>query len=106
MVTPVGEDEGRRTGPAVQVLVGAADGEIDVESVEFDRHDAGAVAEVPDGEGAGSMRAAGQVRHVAQRTGAIVDVVDQHDGRLLVDLGGQVGAIGCKVQAIRALLRA
>ena len=93
-MTPVGEDEGRRAGAAVQVLVGAADGEIDVEGVELDRHDAGAVAEVPDDEAPASMARPVRLRHVAQRTGAIVDVVDQHDGRPLVDHGGEVGVVG------------
>lgn len=78
-------DEGRRAGPAIQVLIGAADREIGPGAIEIDRHDAGAVAEVPDRDRALVVNQAGQRGHVAQGAGLVVDMVDQHDRGVLVD---------------------
>ena len=55
--------ERRRPGTAIEVLVSAADGEIDVRGIESDVDHSGAVAHIPKREGAGRMRCRGQARH-------------------------------------------
>ena len=54
-----GDVEPRRgAGAAVQVLVGAADGEVDAAAGEIDRQRAGGVGEIPQNERAGCVRPA------------------------------------------------
>jgi hypothetical protein len=93
LVVPTrGEDEGGRARSAVQIFVRAADGQIDAGRIERNRQRADAVAEVPDDEGARCMRLAGKACHVAHHAGAIVDMVDQHDGRIAIDQRSEIGA--------------
>ena len=54
-----GIGEPRAAGAAVEIFVGAADGEIGVAGVEVDGHRAGAVAQVPHRQRAGGVRLRG-----------------------------------------------
>ena len=49
-------DERRRAGPAVQVLVAAADGEVGAARLQGHGHRAGRMAHVPEDQGPGRMR--------------------------------------------------
>ena len=79
-VARVRPDEGRRARAAVQVLVAAADGEVGLRGMQIDRHRAGAVRQVPDGQGAGVVRGAREGGHVVHAAAAVVDV-SQHQQR-------------------------
>ena len=58
--------EPRCPRPAVEVLVPAAHGEVDVVRVDVDRHGAGGVAQVPQGEGTDVVGGPGETRKVPQ----------------------------------------
>ena len=94
-VPRMGPDERRRAGPAVQVLVAAADGEVGgrgrrAVAMEMHRHGAGRVRQIPDHERAGGVRRARQRRHVVHAAGAVVHVGQQHDGGVVVDRRRQI----------------
>ena len=78
-------DEGRRAGPAVEILIGAADGEIDRACVERDRHDARRMAQVPDHQRARVVDHGRLGGHVAERAGPVIDMRQQDGG----DVGGK-----------------
>ena len=78
--------EGGRARPAVEVLVAAADREIGAGAMQVDRHRAGRVSEVPDGQRAGGVGDPRQLGHVVHAAAAVVDV-GQHQQR---DVVGQV----------------
>ena len=71
----------RRPGAAVQVLVRAADGEVDAVLGKPDRDRTAGVRQVPHDEGAGIARESGDRRQVGDRRGPVVDVAqgDERD---------------------------
>ena len=77
--------EGGRARAAVEVLVGAADGEVDVPLVERDRHRAGRVAEVPEHQRAGVVGDPGELGGVGEPGRAVGDVVDHDERGALAD---------------------
>ena len=79
----------RRPGPAVEVLVRAADGEVDAVVVEPDRQHAGAVAEVEQGERPGGVGGVRDRAHVGDRRRAVVDVGEGDERGLLADRRAQ-----------------
>ena len=72
--------EGGRARAAVEVLVGAADGQLDAGVAQVDGQRARRVAEVPDHVRVVAARDVGQRAHVGQRARAVVDV-REHDER-------------------------
>mmetsp|Transcript_670 Transcript_670/g.1486 ORF Transcript_670/g.1486 Transcript_670/m.1486 type:complete len:284 (+) Transcript_670:2140-2991(+) len=80
LVTRVHPDEGRRAGAAVEVFVAAAHREIGRRAEQVDRHRAGAVGQVPDGERARLVGPARQQPHVVHAAGAVVHM-GQHQHR-------------------------
>ncbi len=72
--------ESRRARAAVQVFVRAADGQIDFPAIELDRHGADGVAEIPEDERAGFVRAPGQRGRVVQEA-ALEDHVGERQQR-------------------------
>ncbi len=83
LVTLGHPDEGRRARAAVQVLVGAADGEVSLRGAQVHRHRTGRVGEVPDRQHAVAMRLAGDGGHVVHGAGAVVDVGQQQHGHVV-----------------------
>ncbi len=77
--------EGRRAGAAVEVLVAAADGEIDVPLVERDRDRTGGVAQVPEDQRARVVGDPGQPGGIGQPGRAVGDVVEHDQRRTLAD---------------------
>ena len=77
--------EGRRPGAAVEVLVGAADGEVGVPLVEGDGHRARGVAQVPEDQRAGVVADPGELRGVGEPGRAVGDVVEHDQGGALAD---------------------
>ena len=71
-------EEGGRAGPAVEVLVAAADGEVDVPRVELDGHDADRVAEVPQDQRARVVGDLRQRRGVGEPGGPVGHVAQHH----------------------------
>ena len=69
-----GKEERRCARATVQVLVRAADREVDVAGVERERDGTDAVGEVPNREGAGVVRRLGHLCHRVQARRAVVDV--------------------------------
>lgn len=83
---PLGDvDEGRRAGPAVEVLVGAADRQVDTPGVELERHRADRVAQVPQHQRARVVHRGRDRRRVGQPRRAVGDVAEQHHRGLLPD---------------------
>ncbi|CAM5359946.1 hypothetical protein SFUMM280S_03368 [Streptomyces fumanus] len=80
-----------RAGPPVEVLVGAADRQVDAVLVQPDRQRARAVAQVPHGVRPGRAGGGGERGQVVQPAGAVVDVVEQHGGGALADRGRHLG---------------
>jgi hypothetical protein len=78
------EKSGRARAP-VQVLVAAADGEVDVVSVEVERNGAGAMAQVPEDEGAPTVSEPGEPRHVVHLARSEIDMRERHDRDAVVD---------------------
>jgi hypothetical protein len=79
-----------RAGPAVEVLVGAADGDVHAVGVQVQRHRARGVAQVPQDERPGVVHDArdrGEVRDVPRLVG---DVAEQDQGGVRPDGGGHV----------------
>ena len=76
--------ERRRAGPAVQVLVAAADREVGIGAVQVDRHRARRVRQVPDDERAGRMRRARRRGEPVHAAAAVVDVGEHQHGDLVV----------------------
>ena len=74
---------------AVEILVSASDGEIDVRGIEADVDDTGAVAEVPEHEGAGGVRCGGESRHRIEAAGPIVDMGEGQHRDAFVERGDQ-----------------
>ena len=74
-----------RTGSAVEVLVRAADREVESPLVGLDRHGAGGVAEVPQDERAGVVGDAGQGCGIREKAGPVGDVAQHDHGRLGAD---------------------
>ncbi len=72
----------RRTRPAVEVLVAAADGEIDAVALQLDLDRAGRVRQVPEHECAGGVRGIRQRRHVVTFAGPEVDVGECQQSRV------------------------
>ena len=83
-------DEGGRAGSGVEVFVGAADREIGIGRGEIDGDCAGAVREVPDGEGAGGMGGFGERRHVVQPAGAVIDLRQHQHGDVVGEMVGDI----------------
>ena len=77
--------EGGEPGAAVEVLVGAADGEVGVPLVEGDGHRAGGVAQVPRTSAPASWADPGELRGVGEPGGAVRDVVEHDEGGALAD---------------------
>ena len=73
-------EERRRPRAGVQVLVGAADGQVDADRVEVDLDGTGRVAEIPQDERPRGLAAAVIVGHVGERARAVVHA-RQHDQR-------------------------
>jgi hypothetical protein len=70
---------GGRARPSVQVLVGAAHRQLDAPPAQVHGHGAGRVAEIPDQR---SGRLGGDALDVGQRTGAVGDMGEAHQGDL------------------------
>ncbi|MGF6693160.1 hypothetical protein M2318_003237 [Metapseudomonas resinovorans] len=96
-------DEGRRTGAAIQVLVGATDGVVSAGGLDVDRHGSGGVAQVPDGQGAAFVGQGGERGHVVQVAGLVVDLGDQHYGGVGADGGRQLLGAVRQAQAVALL---
>ena len=77
--------EGRRAGAAVEVLVGAAHGEVDVPLVERHRDRSGGVAQVPEDQRARVVGDPGEPGGVGQPGRAVGDVVEHDQRRALAD---------------------
>ena len=82
---PPDVEEGRRSRPAVQVLVGAPHGEVGPGPGEGDRHGADGVRQVPEREGARPMRERRDRRHVVHERRAVRRVREGHERRVPVD---------------------
>ena len=82
--------ESGRAGAAVEVLVAAADRKIDAASVEFDRHSAGTVAQIPEHQRASLVRRVRDRLHVVDEPGPVVDMGQGDDGGVVVDGGDDV----------------
>ena len=78
---------GRRTRPPAEVLVAAADGEVDAGLVERHRHHPGGVAQVPQRERARLVRGRREPRQVEQLTGAVVEMRQRDQGHLTSEAG-------------------
>ncbi len=78
-VPPGDVGEGGRPGSAVEVLVGAADGEVHAPAVELDRHRSRRVAEVPEDEGPGVVDDRGDRLDVGEVSRAVGDLAEHHD---------------------------
>jgi hypothetical protein len=85
--------EGRRTRPAVEVLVGAADGEVGTGPGEVDRHRADRVGRVPEGQRTVVVGQPGEVGHVGHGARAVGDV-GQAERRRAVEVGGEAARSG------------
>ena len=79
------EQEGRCARSAVQVLVAAADREIDAGAVDVERHRAGAVRQVPQHQGPRLVGGGGDRRHVVHPGRAVVDVGQREHRDVLVE---------------------
>ena len=79
---PTHIEERGRAGTGVQVLVGAADREVDARRFELDRNDARGVAHVEQQERTGVVRGVGDRANIGERPRAIRDVRDAHDGHV------------------------
>ena len=75
--------EGGRAGAAVEVLVAAADREVDVPRVELDLDGTGRVAQVPEHQRARVVGDPGQLGSVGQPRRAVGHVVEHDEGRAL-----------------------
>ena len=82
--SPRDVQERRRAGAGVQVLVGAADGQVGAGRVQADRHRADRVAQVPQHQRAGLVHQRGDPRHVGQRAAAVGHVREADQRRALV----------------------
>jgi hypothetical protein len=80
-------EEGRRARAAVEVLVGAADGQVGVRGREPDRHGAGGVRQVPEHEGTGVVHLPGDRRDVGQRARPVGHRRQDDDGDPAVQRG-------------------
>ena len=80
-------EEGRAARAAVEVLVGAADREVDVTPEEVDGDRAGRVREVPHAQRADIVRPAGERRHVVHAARSVVHVGQQESGDVVVEGG-------------------
>ncbi len=86
-------DEGRRPGPAVEVLVAAADRQIGPGPVEVERHRPGAVREVPEDERPPRVRRARHGCQVVHGPRPVVHVRQHHHRHLAVDGRRDLGAV-------------
>src|SRR5262249_752083 len=80
-----GKHKCRRTRAAIEVFVRAANGEIGAVRIEINLEHASAVTEIPDRDRTCLMSATRECSHVAQHTGAIVHVIDEHHGHVVID---------------------
>ena len=78
-----------RAGSAIEVFISAADREVGLRPMQVDRHGAGRMGQVPDGQRALGVGVGCQARHVVQVAGAVVDVGQHDDRRVAVDGGRQ-----------------
>ena len=92
-VPRMGPDKGRRAGAAVEVLVAAADREVGAGGVQVERHGAGRVRQVPDGERSGRVGDPRQLGHVVDPAAAVVDVRQQQQGDVVGQVIDQVGGL-------------
>ena len=91
----VDEHLGERTGTAVQVLVRAPGGEVDVPVVERERDVAGGMGEVPARQGADRMDRAGQAGDVHDLAGGVVDAGDErHRQPIAMPVDGGLDVLG------------
>ena len=77
--------EGRRAGAAVEVLVGAADGEVDPPGVELHRQHTDRVTQVEQHEGPGVVGDLGDPLGVGDPGGSVGDVAERHQRGLRPD---------------------
>ena len=82
----VGESGSAR--PAVEILVAAADGDIDVPGIEFRRHDARRVAEIPEHQCTGLVGDRGDLLHFGDESRAVCDLAQNHESRVRADRVG------------------
>ena len=80
-------EEGGAARPAVEVLVGAADREVDVAPEEVDGDRAGRVGEVPHAQRADIVRSAGERGHVVHAARSVVHVGQQQSGDVVTERG-------------------
>ena len=85
------------TGTAVEIFICAADGEINITFVEFDRHRARGMTQIPQHERAFAMREFGDVCHVVKITAFECDMRKRDEGGLFIDGSFERGEIGCDV---------
>ena len=76
---------GRCAGAGVEVLVGAADGEVDAVRVEVERHGAGGVGEVPEHERTVVVGDGSDLRDVGDGSRSVVDNRQRHQRAAAVD---------------------
>ena len=94
---------GRRAGAAVEVLVGAADGVVGLGRVQVQRQRAGRVGQVPDRQGAVFVDQAGDLAHVVQVAGLVVDMAEHHHRGIRVDRRRQLLRAIHQAQPVAAL---
>src|SRR5205085_9153422 len=77
-------------GPAVEVLVTAPDGEIDVPFVQLEHDIAGRVGQVETGDAAVLVSGGDDPRNVEMLAGEEVHAVDHNDGNFAAALGERI----------------
>ena len=75
-------DEGGRAWAAVQVLIGAANGQVGAGAVQVQRHGAGRMGQVPQRQRALRVAMAADGCHVVLVAGTVVDVREHGDGTI------------------------
>ncbi len=86
--------EGGRAGTAVEVFVGAADGEVCVTVVEVDGDGADRVAEIPEDERAFNMGEFGDAAHVVDVAAFEGNVGEGDEGCVFIDGGFECVEVG------------
>ena len=79
LMTARNVQKGRRTRPAVEIFVAAADGKIDFVAIEEQVHGSRAVAQIPKHKRAAIMRRFGERSHVMQFTRLVMNMRQDHE---------------------------
>ena len=73
-MTRIHPQKGRGAGAAIEVLVAATDRKVGPRGMQVDRHRAGAVGQIPDGQHAGFMSLGAHGGHIVHRAGPVIDM--------------------------------